>query len=149
MLGALFVAAVLAVLAVLAAGVASGQQACAPSSTACNAPTATPLPSIPVAVNSHPEGPSTSADALDVLHRPPARDTASAMPAMALLCGAGVLLMTLGAIAHRRRAAAAESVTTATTPRVLVRAETVRSTVPRDRWDIDAVERAAAGVADH
>lgn len=139
-LGALFVAGMLTL---LAAGGAAGQTACAPSTAACNAPGATPLPSIPVVVGSPAHSSQTSSDPLDVLSRPPARATASVMPALAVLCGVGMLMMTLGSIARRRR----PSARTAAPParRVLVHAETVR-TVTRERWDIEAVERAAAGL---
>lgn len=138
-LGALIVAGLLTL---LAGGVAAGQTACAPSSTACNAPSATPLPSIPVVVDSLARGPLTSSEPLDVLHRPPSRETASVLPALALACGVGMLLMTLGSIVARRRPLG--EVTTATTLGVLIHAEAVR-TVKRERWDIEAVERAAAG----
>lgn len=140
-LSALFVAGLLTL---LAAGVAAGQTACAPSSPACDAPGATPLPSVPVVVASPPRGPLTSTEPLDVLHRPPSRDSASTLPALAMLSGAGVLVLTLGSIAHRRRPLGAATTAAASTRRVLVHAESVRA-VKRERWDIEAVERAAAG----
>ena len=143
MLSALFVAGLLTL---LAGGIAAGQTACAPSSAACNAPGAVPLPSIPVVVQSPTHGPITSAQPLDVLHRPPSRDTASVIPELVVVGGIGVLALTLGAIVRRRRPlGAVTTATTATTSRVLVHADAMR-TVKRERWDIEAVERAAAGV---
>jgi hypothetical protein len=145
-LSALFVAGLLTL---LAGGVAAGQTTCAPSSPACNAPGAVPLPSIPVVVPSPTHGPLTSTQPLDVLHRPPSPDTASVIPEMAVVGGVVVLALTLCAIVRRRRplgaVTTATTATTATASRVLVHADAVR-TVKRERWDIEAVERAAAGV---
>ncbi len=139
---ALFVAGLLTL---LAGGVAAGQTACAPTSPACNAPGATPLASIPVVVKSPAKGPLSAAEPLDVLHRPASRDTAPVLPGLILLGGVGVLALALGSIVHRRRPAARGVTTTAAAAsRVLVHADPVRS-VTRERWDIEAVERAAAG----
>ena len=140
---ALFVAGLLTL---LAGGVAAGQTACAPTSASCNAPGAVPLPSIPVVVASPAKGPLASNAPLDVLHRPPSRDTASVLPALILLGGVGVLALTLGSIVRRRRPLAdVTAAATTATARVLVHADPVR-TIKRERWDIEAVERAAAGV---
>lgn len=139
-LGTLIVAGLLTL---LAGGIAAGQTACAPSPTACNAPGAVPLPSIPVVVDSPPTGPLAPTAPLDVLHRPPSRDTASVLPTLVVLGGVGMLALTLGSITRRRRPLGRVAI--ATTHQVLVHAEPMRS-MTRERWDIEAVERAAAGL---
>jgi hypothetical protein len=139
-LGALIVVA--AALGLVPVGVASAQT-CAPPA-ACNAPGATPLPPIPVVVES-PAG-SETARTNDVLARPPL-ETTSTVPSAAMAGGSLGLGITLGTIVRRRKlASVSEPQPASAMRRVRVRAGHVRHTGLEPRWDIEAVERAAAGV---
>lgn len=138
-LGALV--AVAAAVGLVLGGVASAQT-CSPPA-ACNARGATPLPPVPVVVES-PAG-SQTARTYDVLSRPPL-ETTSTVPSAAMAGGILGLGITLAMIVRRRKLVSVPAPPVPAARRVRVRASQVRHTGLENRWDIEAVERAAAGV---
>lgn len=129
---------------VVLAAPAGAQAVCTPGP--CTAPGAVPTVTAPLVV----EAPESSAlpGAGDVLSRP-ARSSASVVPAAAAGVGATALFVTLSTIARRRRAVGSPPAPPApASPPVRGpgRVPSHRGVLVKDsRWDIAAVERAAAG----